>query len=171
MNNKLFLFFLTLSFTLALVMCKTQPQELVFHPQVSWEQVQGLAKQYGLQNSITQQNSSGLVYMKPEEIEKYMRQLQVSVEIRKEMDIFLVKNKDIRTFDDYCKLMDALPNYKKIQVESHGGETQYQEWVQSHRNIQWHIYRDSSGMLTWINPRDAHLNVPVRGERIDNKLR
>ena len=87
------------------------------------------------------------------------------------MAIYFEKTKDIRTFDDYCKLMDALPNMKRMEVESYGGEAKHQQWVESRRNIAWHIYRDYKGMLTWVRPEDDNRGIPIPGERIDNKIR
>ena len=171
MNNKFFLFLLSIPFALALTMCKTQPIEHKLSPQITWEQVQAVAKKYGLQDSITQNNSNGLVYMSLEVLEQYMIDTKKSVDAGKEMAIYFEKTKDIRTFDDYCKLMDALPNMKRMEVESYGGEAKHQQWVESRRNIAWHIYRDYKGMLTWVRPEDDNRGIPIPGERIDNKIR
>ena len=171
MNNKLFIFLLSIPFALVLTMCKTQPQDLVLKPPMNWEQVVAVAQKYGLQDSINQESHGALMHMAPDVLEKHMVEMKRSADSDREMVLFFEKNKDIRTFDDYCKLMDALPNFKRSAVEAEGGEEKYKQWVESRRNIKWHIYRDPKGMLTWVRPEDDNRGIPIPGERIDNKVR
>ena len=108
-----------------------------------------------------------LLYFSQAELETHFQREQDARNKNKEYKIYFEKTKDVHSFRDYLDLLDSLPALKKSKIAEKGGEEGFQIWIEERQKIQWHIYRDENGVLTWARPEDDR--GQVTGERLDNK--
>ena len=139
--------------------------------QRSWSEVLSIAEHYGFDSlSLPIERNNAYMYRTQEELEQALKDRQQSRESHREFLIFREKNADIRTIEDYENLINSLPHYKATHMKSFGGPSEYERSMAAMRKQEWHIYRDSSGVLGFVPATEDHGQYNSR-ERIDNKPR
>lgn len=138
------------------------PQFIQYH---TLEEVQDAAARYGLENVIQEKTNNGLMYLSDSELEAFLKKEKENRDATKEMEAYFYQTKDVHSFDDFITLLNALPNARRLWVDTKGGEVNFQKWVDEQRKINWHIYRDEHGVLTWVHPEDDH--GTEQGTRMD----
>jgi hypothetical protein len=160
-----FLFFIAV---ICLYQCKendaTPPQD---HPKhFTLEQVKEIAAGYELADIVTEEKNAGLVYLTKEELETFLKREKYNQDLHKQQQTYLQQTGKVHSFDDYIQLLGTFPAMYADQVKQKGGEAQFQDWVNKSRQINWRIYRDQTGALSWVDPQYG--DVTVEGERLDN---
>ena len=157
-----------------LLITQCQTKEVTFPSltkQRSWSEVLSIAEHYGFDSlSLPIEKNNAYLYLSLEELEQALKDRQQSRESHRELLIFREKNADIRTIEDYENLINSLPHYKVTHMKSFGGPSEYERSMAAMRKQEWHIYRDSSGVLGFVPATEDHGQYKSE-ERIDNKPR
>jgi len=154
------------------IQCQTKevtfPSLVKYRP---WSEVLSISERYGFDSlSLPIEKNNAYMYLSLEELEQALKDRQQSRESRREHLIIMEKNADIRTIEDYENLINSLPHYKTTHMKSFGGPSEYEQSMAEMRKQEWHIYRDSSGVLGFVPAAEDHGQYNS-GERIDNKPR
>jgi hypothetical protein len=132
-------------------------------------EVQEMAKKYNWQDSVILPKYASLVYLSKKNIEGYFQRRNLSAKKDHEWAEYLAKTKDVHTFDEDAKLIEAYPTVRAAIVKMRGGEAAHKAYIASARQFQWRIYRDNNGALAMFR---ADQPVEERefqyGKRIDN---
>ena len=139
--------------------------------QRSWSEVLSIAERYGFDSlSLPIEKNNAYMYRTQEELEQALKDRQQSRESWREHLIFMEKNAEIRSFEDYENLINSLPHYRITHVKSYEGIPEYEKHMAYMRTVKWHIYRNQKGVLRFVKPENDR-GYYEGEERIDNKPR
>ena len=157
-----------------LLITQCQTKEVTFPSltkQRSWSEVLSIAEHYGFDSlSLPIEKNNAYLYLSLEELEQALKDRQQSRESWREHLIFMEKNAEIRSFEDYENLINSLPHYRITHVKSYEGIPEYEKHMAYMRTVKWHIYRNQKGVLRFVKPENDR-GYYEGEERIDNKPR
>lgn len=139
--------------------------------QRSWSEVLSIAERYGFDSlSLPIERNNAYMYRTVEELEQALKDRQQSRESWREHLIFMEKNAEVRSFEDYENLINSFPHYRITHAKSYEGIPEYEKHIAYMRTVKWHIYRNQKGVLRFVEPENDR-GYYEGEERIDNKPR
>ena len=132
-------------------------------------QVKNMAKKYGLQDKL-HQNELVFLSNKPEKmVNNYLEQRYAFEQRELAVKKFREKTLYVRSMKDYFELIEKDPVIRKIEVKIHGGEKLYQEYYREMVHYQYRIYRNLNGALAFFKNETPKNSEELEfGQRIDN---
>ena len=139
--------------------------------QRSWSEVLSISERYGFDSlSLPIEKNNAYLYVSSEELEQALKDRQQSRESWWEHLIFMEKNAEVRSFEDYENLINSLPHYRITHVKSYETPAEYEKYLAKMRTVKWHIYRSEKGVIRFMRPENDR-GYYEGEERIDNKPR
>lgn len=110
------------------------------------KQVLEIAENYGLTNFDLNKNEL-LLYMTVEEVEKHFKEEAFALKSIDEQKLYYERVKNIKSFDDYLKVIKSLPTVQQLEINSKGGIEKYNQWVSEMKIKKLHIYINEKGVV------------------------
>ncbi len=133
--------FLYLGIAIAIFIACNSKEPQTGHPKFvqhfTWEQVQAIAKEYGIADSVTLKNSNGLMYHPDtQSIHAFMKQRALGIAKGASGKRFRQRSREIQSLDEYWALIDSLPYEKRV----HGTEAECQAKKKDWSSPKWNVY-------------------------------
>ena len=140
-------------------------------PKALWslEEVKQMAKKYDVQDCVSAEKNTYLLYVDKKNLDAYFAQEAKAQKKRAESNAYLQKTKFVRTFEDHDNLINAYPSVRANIVKSRGGEEKHQEYIKAACQYKWRIYRNVHGGLAFYRADEPVMGSEAEwGQRIDN---
>jgi hypothetical protein len=132
------------------------------------EEAKQMAKKFNLEDSVSFKKNNILLFLPKEKAEKYLLSMSEGIKRNNEFNIFLNKTQYVKSYSDYFKLINSMPNVRKGWVDGFGSEKKYNDYIKETLKNNWRIYRTAKGELKFFRSDTKISQVELNlGKRLD----
>lgn len=164
-NNIKFVLVIMLSFSYQIIYSQNNRRQIT-----SVAELKIIASHYNLEDIVSETLNTALQYATKEHAERFFKEQFEARETLKETDMYLQKTKYVHTISDRIDLVNSLPMFKKLEIQSFGGEENWRLENEKQLKGSYKIYRSKNGALAILPSKFKFSPEKEKeiGERLDN---
>lgn len=129
-----------------------------------------MASKYNIEDIVSDTLNTALQYATKEHADRFFKEQYEVRETIKETDLYLERTKNVRTIADRIALVNSLPRFKRLEIQSCGGEDKWNAENQKFLKGSYRIYRGTTGGLAILPSKFNYTPEQEKmiGKRLDN---